>query len=68
MSKKKRMIIHVDMDHFFTAVEEREHPEFKDKPDCWSRSKGRKGKRGCQHIHIILNNQEIYNKTYEMDE
>jgi len=32
MSVKKRIIIHVDMDHFFTAVEEREHPEFKDKP------------------------------------
>ena len=32
MNRKKRIIIHVDMDHFFTAIEEREHPEFKDKP------------------------------------
>ena len=32
MSEKKRIIFHVDMDHFFTAVEEREHPEFKGKP------------------------------------
>ena len=32
MSAKKRIIFHVDMDHFFTAVEEREHPEFKGKP------------------------------------
>ncbi|MCK4424869.1 DNA polymerase IV, partial [Candidatus Bathyarchaeota archaeon] len=32
MSEKKRVIIHVDMDHFFTAVEEREHPEFKGNP------------------------------------
>lgn len=32
MSEKKRIIVHVDMDHFFTAVEEREHPEFKGKP------------------------------------
>ena len=32
MSRKKRIIFHVDMDHFFTAVEEREHPEFKGKP------------------------------------
>jgi DNA polymerase IV (DinB-like DNA polymerase) len=32
MSDKKRIIMHVDMDHFFTAVEEREHPEFKGKP------------------------------------
>ena len=32
MSGKKRIIFHVDMDHFFTAVEERERPEFKGKP------------------------------------
>lgn len=32
MGEKKRIIVHVDMDHFFTAVEEREHPEFKGKP------------------------------------
>jgi len=32
MSEKKRIIFHLDMDHFFTAVEEREHPEFKGKP------------------------------------
>ena len=30
--KRKRVIMHVDMDHFFTAVEEREHPEFRGKP------------------------------------
>jgi len=28
----KRIIFHVDIDHFFSAVEEREHPEFKGKP------------------------------------
>jgi DNA polymerase IV (DinB-like DNA polymerase) len=32
MSEKKRTIFHLDMDHFFTAVEEREHPEYKGKP------------------------------------
>jgi DNA polymerase IV (DinB-like DNA polymerase) len=32
MSERKRIIFHLDMDHFFTAVEEREHPEFKGKP------------------------------------
>jgi DNA polymerase IV (DinB-like DNA polymerase) len=32
MTEKKRIILHVDMDHFFTAVEEREHPEYKGKP------------------------------------
>jgi len=32
MSEKRRMIFHLDMDHFFTAVEEREHPEYKGKP------------------------------------
>jgi DNA polymerase IV (DinB-like DNA polymerase) len=32
MSEKKRIIFHLDMDHFYTAVEEREHPEFKGKP------------------------------------
>ena len=30
--KAKRIIFHVDMDHFFTAVEEREHPSYKGKP------------------------------------
>jgi len=32
MTEKRRMIFHFDMDHFFTAVEEREHLELKDKP------------------------------------
>ena len=32
MREKKRVIFHIDMDHFYTAVEERERPEFKGKP------------------------------------
>jgi DNA polymerase IV (DinB-like DNA polymerase) len=32
MSGKRRVIFHFDMDHFFSAVEEREHPELKDRP------------------------------------
>jgi DNA polymerase IV (DinB-like DNA polymerase) len=32
MSEKKRIIFHMDMDHFYTAIEEREHPEYKGKP------------------------------------
>jgi len=32
MSEKRRVIFHLDMDHFFTAVEERERPEYKGKP------------------------------------
>jgi len=32
MSEKKRIILHVDMDHFFTAIEEKTHPEFRGKP------------------------------------
>ncbi len=32
MAEKKRIIFHLDMDHFFTAVEERERSEFKGKP------------------------------------
>ena len=32
MSEKKRMIFHMDMDHFYTAVEEREHPDYKSNP------------------------------------
>jgi DNA polymerase IV (DinB-like DNA polymerase) len=30
--RKKRIILHVDMDHFFSAIEEREHPEIKGRP------------------------------------
>jgi len=29
---RKRIILHVDMDHFFSAIEERERPEIKGKP------------------------------------
>jgi DNA polymerase IV (DinB-like DNA polymerase) len=32
MAEKKRIILHVDMDHFFTAIEEQEHPEYRGKP------------------------------------
>jgi DNA polymerase IV (DinB-like DNA polymerase) len=32
MSEKKRIIFHLDMDHFYTAIEERENPSLKDKP------------------------------------
>jgi DNA polymerase IV (DinB-like DNA polymerase) len=32
MSEKKRIILHLDMDHFYTAIEEREHPAYKGKP------------------------------------
>ncbi|UCE29198.1 MAG: DNA polymerase IV [Candidatus Bathyarchaeota archaeon] len=43
--KKDHIILHVDMDHFFSAVEEREHPEFKGKPVVLGASpKGGKGR------------------------
>jgi len=32
MSGKKRIIFHVDMDHFYTAIEEKLNPELKGKP------------------------------------
>jgi len=32
MSERKRIILHVDMDHFFTAIEERENSEIRGKP------------------------------------
>ena len=32
MSERQRFIFHLDMDHFYTAVEERERPEIKGKP------------------------------------
>ncbi|UCE96279.1 MAG: DNA polymerase IV [Candidatus Bathyarchaeota archaeon] len=31
-SENKHVILHVDMDHFFSAIEEREHQRFKGKP------------------------------------
>ena len=32
MANKARIIFHLDMDHFYTAVEERERPEIQGKP------------------------------------
>jgi DNA polymerase IV (DinB-like DNA polymerase) len=32
MAEKRRIIFHIDMDHFYTAVEERERPEIRGKP------------------------------------
>jgi DNA polymerase IV (DinB-like DNA polymerase) len=32
MNMSQRIIIHVDMDAFFASIEQREHPEYKDKP------------------------------------
>src|SRR4030042_934954 len=32
MAENKRIIFHLDMDHFFTAVEENRRPEYKGKP------------------------------------
>ena len=45
MSEKQRFIFHLDMDHFYTAVEEREHPEIRGKPVIvGSDPKGGKGR------------------------
>jgi len=32
MNEKKRVVFHLDMDHFYTAIEERERPDLKGKP------------------------------------
>ena len=32
MSKKARIVFHLDMDHFYTAVEQREHQQYSGKP------------------------------------
>ena len=45
MSEKRRFVFHLDMDHFYTAVEEREHPEIRGKPVIvGSDPKGGKGR------------------------
>ena len=45
MSEKQRFIFHLDMDHFYTAVEERERPEIRGKPVIvGSDPKGGKGR------------------------
>ena len=32
MEQHERLVLHVDMDCFFAAVEQRDHPEFRGKP------------------------------------
>jgi len=32
MAENNRIIFHLDMDHFYTAIEENKRPEFKGKP------------------------------------
>ncbi len=45
MNEKQRLVFHLDMDHFYTAVEEREHPEIQGKPVIvGSDPKGGKGR------------------------
>jgi DNA polymerase-4 len=40
-----RVIVHVDMDHFYSAVEEREHPEYRHKPVI-----------ACIHVGVRVSN------------
>lgn len=46
-----RKIIHIDMDAFFAAVEERDNPALKRKACCdWERSKRNRWSRSCFHL------------------
>lgn len=40
MAQKRRVIFHLDMDHFYTAVEERELPQIRSKPVVGADPKG----------------------------
>ncbi|HEL1585693.1 TPA: DNA polymerase IV [Streptococcus suis] len=69
---RSRKIIHIDMDAFFAAIEERDHPELKGKPVVIARDPRKSGGRGvvstCNYearkygIHSAMSSKEAYQR------
>ena len=56
--RENRIIIHIDMIHFFTAIEEREHPEYKGQPIVVGADQ-KMGREGESSAHATMNQENL---------